>query len=70
MDLLLSFLRVSLEQLLFCGYLNLTSDDSVTHVLSFLTGGNVNIGNSLDFAFQCFFLKTHGVISYSLVDHY
>lgn len=40
---LLSFVRASLEQPLFCGYLNFTSDDSVTFVLSFLTGGNMNM---------------------------
>ena len=35
--------RVSLEQTLFCDYINLTSDDSMTRVLFSLTGGNVNM---------------------------
>ena len=44
LTLSLSFtFRVSLEQSLFCGYVNLTSDDSRTRVLFSLTGGNVNM---------------------------
>ena len=38
-----SFTFRGLEQSLFCGYVNLTSDDSMTRVLFSLTGGNVNM---------------------------
>lgn len=45
---------MSLEQSLFSGCLNVTSDDSVTHVLIFLTGGNMNVCELCELFGLCF----------------